>query len=165
MRLNSVVVKEKQKVKKGQVIGVMGNTGNCVSSNTAIPPEYRGTHLHLGIKENSTAWNNGSWVNPIPYLAGAKIIKPNQTTIITPSNPTPQPPSATIEFRVNDKVRIKSSAARYASGTIMPNRVKFIPDRKDGLPNLTHTIMQIGRERVLLEEIMSWVNDQDIIKI
>jgi len=73
MRLGSVPVKVGEKVKKGQVIGVMGNTGECYSSNTSIPPEYRGTHLHLGIKENSTAYDNGTWVDPVLYLKGEKI--------------------------------------------------------------------------------------------
>ena len=38
-------------VKKGDVIGYMGSTGNST-----------GAHLHWGIKEN------GAWINPTPYL-------------------------------------------------------------------------------------------------
>lgn len=38
-------------VKKGQIIGYMGSTGNST-----------GAHLHWGIKYN------GSWINPTPYL-------------------------------------------------------------------------------------------------
>ena len=74
MRAGSVKVKVGDKVKMGQVIGVMGNSGYCTSSNTAIPVKFRGTHLHIGIKENSTYYNNGAWVNPIPYLEGKKTI-------------------------------------------------------------------------------------------
>ena len=74
LRDGSIVVKNGERVKKGQKIGVMGNTGYCISYDTTVPPEYRGTHLHLGIKKNSTAYNNGDYVDPIPYLTGAKTI-------------------------------------------------------------------------------------------
>jgi len=37
-----------------------------------------GIHLHFGIKTNSTAWNNGEYVDPMPYLED-KIQIPNKT--------------------------------------------------------------------------------------
>jgi len=74
MRAGSVVVRKGDKITKGQKIGVMGNTGDCKSSRMDIPPEYRGTHLHIGIKENSTYYNNGDWSDPLDYLTGVKII-------------------------------------------------------------------------------------------
>jgi hypothetical protein len=74
LRDKSVVVKVGDTVRKGQKIGVMGNTGNCISSRTDIPPEYRGTHLHFEVKQNSTTRYNGDFVDPIPYLNGVKSI-------------------------------------------------------------------------------------------
>jgi hypothetical protein len=51
MKQGSLAVKTGDVVKKGQVIGYMGNTGNSF-----------GAHLHWGIKEN------GSWIDPTPFL-------------------------------------------------------------------------------------------------
>lgn len=51
--LDRQIVKEGQYVRKGQVIGTVGNTGNARST----PP-----HLHFGIS------NNKEWVNPLPIV-------------------------------------------------------------------------------------------------
>ncbi|HEU4901585.1 MAG TPA: M23 family metallopeptidase [Flavisolibacter sp.] len=51
--LDRQLVKEGQYVRKGQVIGTVGNTGNARSR----PP-----HLHFGISPG------GGWVNPMPYV-------------------------------------------------------------------------------------------------
>lgn len=48
-------------VKQGQVIGIVGNTGNCLPRPTASNPS-RGTHLHFEVRVN------GKPVNPLPYL-------------------------------------------------------------------------------------------------
>ena len=61
-------VKERNIVKKTQVIGVMGNTGDCRSTRKDVKPEFLGTHLHFGVQEN------GKWVDPEPYLTGEKTI-------------------------------------------------------------------------------------------
>lgn len=50
-----------EKVKQGQVIGTVGNTGNCLPRPTSSSP-LRGTHLHFEVRVN------GSPVNPLPYL-------------------------------------------------------------------------------------------------
>lgn len=54
-------------VSKGQLIGHMGHTGRCISANGG-----NGTHLHLGLKENDTAFTNnsyytGTFVDPLSY--------------------------------------------------------------------------------------------------
>lgn len=59
MKKGTVKVNVGQKVKRGDVLGYMGNTGNSF-----------GAHLHFGIKIN------GTWVDPEPYLLGEKELFP-----------------------------------------------------------------------------------------
>ncbi|MCW3074171.1 MAG: family metallopeptidase [Flaviaesturariibacter sp.] len=60
--LDKQLVKEGQRVKKGQVIGTVGNTGNA----RLTPP-----HLHFGIS------GGRGWVNPMPYVKNApKVAAP-----------------------------------------------------------------------------------------
>jgi murein DD-endopeptidase MepM/ murein hydrolase activator NlpD len=54
--LDKQLVKEGQWVRKGQVIGTVGNTGNARTT----PP-----HLHFGVAKGK------KWVNPLPYVKGA----------------------------------------------------------------------------------------------
>lgn len=61
MKAGSRTVSSGQKVKQGQVIGTVGNTGNVSPRPTSSSP-YRGTHLHFEVRVNGRA------VNPIPYL-------------------------------------------------------------------------------------------------
>jgi len=70
----NVPVKKGDAVTKGQKLGVMGNSGHCISSRTDVPPQYRGTHLHFAIKENCTSYRTGDFVNPELYLNGIKTI-------------------------------------------------------------------------------------------
>jgi N-acetylmuramoyl-L-alanine amidase len=56
------------------------------------------------------------------------------------------------EFKVGDKVKIKSSATHYATGQTIPNWVK----------GQTYTIQQVKSYRVLLKEIISWVYKKDL---
>ena len=61
MKPGSRTVKAGDNVKQGQVIGVVGNTGN-VSPRPSSSNPYAGTHLHWEVRVN------GRCVNPIPYL-------------------------------------------------------------------------------------------------
>ena len=61
MKPGSRKVSVGQTVKQGQVIGIVGNTGNCLPRPTPSNP-LRGTHLHFEVRVN------GSPVNPLPYL-------------------------------------------------------------------------------------------------
>lgn len=54
-------VSKGDKVVQGQVIGTVGNTGNCYPRPTSSSP-YNGTHLHFEVRVN------GKCVNPLPYL-------------------------------------------------------------------------------------------------
>ena len=59
-------------------------------------------------------------------------------------------------INVGSKVKLKSSAIRYATGQVIPGSIK----------NKTYTIMQKGKRngknQVLLKEIMSWVWESDV---
>ena len=118
------------RVKKGDRIGILGATGHTT-----------GIHLHFGIKENSTKWNNGMDVDPEPYLRGEKSI----------GNTPPQSGTA---FKVGDKVRILQTATVYATGQTIPDWAK----------SRVHTVGQTGSDRILLSEIFSWVWVRDLTR-
>ena len=61
MKPGSRKVSVGQTVKQGQVIGTVGNTGNCLPRPTPSNP-LGGTHLHFEVRVN------GKPVNPLPYL-------------------------------------------------------------------------------------------------
>lgn len=63
--LDKQYVKEGQYVRKGQVIGTVGNTGNARTTPS---------HLHFGVKKGS------QWVNPLPYVKGATKVAVKQTS-------------------------------------------------------------------------------------
>ena len=116
------------KVKKGDRTGIMGTTGRST-----------GIHLHFGVKINSTRWNNGTYVDPAPYLNGSINIGGSSSAAI----------------KVNDKVRINASATVYATGQHIPAFVK----------NNTYTVQQVNNDRALLREISSWVSAGDLISV
>jgi murein DD-endopeptidase MepM/ murein hydrolase activator NlpD len=70
--LDKQLVKEGQHVRKGQVIGTIGNTGNARTTPA---------HLHYGISGNK------GWVNPLPYVkhspkvAAPKVVQKKKATI------------------------------------------------------------------------------------
>ena len=153
---DGLYVKKGDMVKKGQRLGIMGNTGNCSSSRKDLAAEYLGTHIHLGIKENSTAYNNGTWVNPIPYLTGAKVIRPASGAAFTPPADTPSvTATAAVSYKPGDFVKIIASAARYTNGKFIPAAYK----------NVRYTIQQVGRETLLIKELVSWVYEADVVKV
>jgi len=156
MRNGSVLVRVGQKVAKGQVIGVMGNTGYVISSNASVPAQYRGTHLHIGIKENSTAYSNGTWVNPIPYMTGAKAIKGSGISI--PVSPAVPPPSAPeTGFAVGGYVRVKQTASKWATGQFIAAFVK----------GGRFKIVSVRQNQVCIENngvALGWLYESDVEK-
>ena len=60
--------------------------------------------------------------------------------------------SNSTKMKVGNKVKIKKSASKYATGQPIPARIK----------GRTYTIRQVKSDRVLLKEIMSWVYKKDI---
>lgn len=67
MKKGSLKVKVGDKVKKGQVIGFMGTTGNVT-----------GRHLHFDI------CINGAYFDPVPYLLGTKALEISEISKYTP---------------------------------------------------------------------------------
>lgn len=180
--LDSVNVKKGQHVKKGQVIGTQGSTGKVTGSHL---------HYEIRKKTSPfygwTADKSKSTVNPTTYLkdfyatenstGGTYTVKSGDTlsgianrfnTTVNElvklnniSNPNLirvgqkiKLPGGSTDFEVGQKVKIKSSAKVYArtKNVPIPTRVK----RK------TYTIQQVGKDDVLLKEILSWVYKKDI---
>lgn len=56
------------------------------------------------------------------------------------------------DFKVGQRVKVKSSASRYATGQSIPSWVK----------GNSYTIQQVKSDRVLLKEIVSWVYKSDV---
>ena len=54
-------------ITKGQVIGLMGNSGTTVPAPTSYDPKL-GTHLHFAIKFHDKVNQYGGYVNPLPFL-------------------------------------------------------------------------------------------------
>ena len=73
MKNNSVRVTAGQQVKKGDILGIMGTTGYST-----------GIHLHFGVKENSTYYTNGVYVDPMPYFTGEKTISSTEPPPLVP---------------------------------------------------------------------------------
>lgn len=66
--LDKQLVKEGQTVRKGQVIGTVGNTGNARTTPS---------HLHFGVSKDN------KWVDPLPYVKHAPklaVAKSKKTT-------------------------------------------------------------------------------------
>ena len=113
MKAGSVTVKVGDKASKGQTIGVVGTTGRST-----------GRHLHLGIKTNSTAYNNGEWVNPLDYLTGAKSIGIAKQSP-APTKPQEKPKGSTGTYKVGDKVKIKSGVLKERYPTFDGNKFRM----------------------------------------
>ena len=64
--LDKQLVREGQYVRKGQVIGTVGNTGNARSMSS---------HLHFGITPGK------GWVNPLPYVKHSPKVSTVKTSV------------------------------------------------------------------------------------
>ena len=65
-------------------------------------------------------------------------------------------PSTTTSVKVGDKVKVKSTATTYANST------KTIPS---WVKNGTYTVSKVDSSKVLLKEITSWINVNDVSKV
>ena len=94
MKDGSVKIKTGDNIKKGQQIGIMGTTGRST-----------GIHLHFAVKENSTAYTNGTWVDPIPYLNGVKTIGVAAQPAAVPKPAAPAPAKKSIDEIAREVIR------------------------------------------------------------
>jgi len=140
---NSIKVKQGDTVKAEQPIGLMGTTGDS-----------SGVHLHFAVKVNSSNISNGSYVDPEPYLTGAKSI--GSGTQSAPSNTA---------LKVGDMVRILPTADKYVTGETIPIRLKGATDEIMQLSDTSRNPAIRNADAVLLKHIYSWVKKSDVQKI
>jgi hypothetical protein len=148
---NRSSVKIGDKVEKGANLGIMGTTGRST-----------GIHLHFAVKENSTAWNNGIFVDPVPYMKGVKFIGGSPAVTKQTSAENTEPGSSQAAFiKAGDKVRLKQGAATFTGRAI----AAFVF-------NEIWIVLQVTGSRAVIDEnisgtnrIMTPVNVNDLIKI
>jgi len=92
-----------QTVKKGDILGIMGTTGDS-----------SGIHLHFQINENSTYQTNGTPVDPEPYLRGEKTFGDFIPPPVAPSEPQIGDPIGDVLY---------SDIAAYIGGYAIPTSV------------------------------------------
>lgn len=115
--------------------------------------------------------NNASGKNcPRNLRSGAKGIYWSQFKLMvtksdskvketTPKKNTPKPSNNNVssnktDYKVGDKVKIKTSAGKYSRSSLnIPSQYK----------NKTYTIQQVGANDVLIKELYSWVRKSDLV--
>ena len=117
----------------------------CKSSIPAILVEG-------GFYDNQTDFNYITSVNGQKAYARAVANSIIQYLGLTKKTPT----TTTTSVKVGDKVKVKSTATTYANST------KNIPQ---WVKNGTYTVSKISGSKVLLKEITSWVNVNDVSKV
>lgn len=113
--LDKVYVNPGQRVKKGELIGTVGNTGNAKTTPA---------HLHFGIYTNSGA------IDPLPYVkTSPKItvpVQPDKTE--TSKIPAPKQPSGSVSKKSNGnkaaEATIKKTAVQLIAGELL-RRIKI----------------------------------------
>ena len=91
-------------------------------------------------------WSANNWQRWKNFKSKLTTTTPTANTTFTDTS----------SIKVGDKVKIKTTAKTYANST------KTIPD---WVKNSTHTVSQVNGSKVLLKEISSWVNLNDVSKI
>lgn len=136
--LSRRLVKVGDKIKKGQVIGVMGSTGNSTAA-----------HLHI----EHRASNGSTRLKVYDYL-GIKNERGSAQEVKTSAKPESKPgakPSG--EIKTGDVVKIVSGAV-YTNGVKVPNQYV----------GKTFTVGDVKQNRALLVELYSWVNTSYLSK-
>lgn len=87
-------------------------------------------------------------INWNAFIDGVKTGKPSVTKPSTP----PKYEQTSGNFKVGQKVTLKTSATHYATGERIPSRFK----------GKSYTVMQRGSNRILLKELYSWVHTKDL---
>lgn len=127
------LVKTGERVRKGQVIGIAGETGNAT-----------GVHLHWELRPagySTESLNISEW-SGIPNKIGTYAPESAQAPDEAPDT------GAQGDFHVGQKVVIRP-------GAVYTNGVK-VPDKYIGVP---YTVQEVKKGKVLIEELYSWVSD------
>ena len=72
-----------------------------------------------------------------------------------PTTSVQQPSTSTTSIKVGDKVKVKTTATKYATGQAMSSFVK----------GSTYTVEKVDGNKLLLSDIKSWVWDYDVEKV
>ena len=84
--LNQVLVTDGQKVKQGQIVGTIGNTGTCFGNAC---PEHPGTHLHFAMYKDGETYKPEPMSGYSNFKAGEWYTSDNE--LYDPNQPTPPP--------------------------------------------------------------------------
>ena len=130
----------------------MNKVRNRIKNDVVAEPIKSNGDTYI-VKKGNTLWGiakaNDTTVAVLKQLNGLNdnLIHPGDK-IKLPGASKPKEPS----FKVGNKVKVKSSASKYATGQSIPSWVKC----------KTYTIQQVKSDRVLLKEIVSWVFKKDV---
>ena len=134
---------------------IIQNAGlNHLQEDVPVPVPPQQTDDYYTVQEGDTlsgiAEKFGTTVTELVrlnHIENPNLIYPGQKILLpSGSGNTAQ------RFKVGEKVKIKASAQRYATGQVIPNWVKGRAD----------TILQISGDRALLKDIYSWVFLSDL---
>ena len=147
-KLNNI--KNPDLISVGQVLNIRGNSKATVTTYT----------IKSGDTLSEIAQRHGTTVNAIASANGISnpnLISVGQTLRINgtaKSTPAPKKTTTSSAIKVGDRVTLNRSASKYYTGENIPNSVK----------GKTYTVQQVGKGRVLLKEIVSWVYTKDVSK-
>lgn len=120
LKKNSFTVKNGQKVKAGQHLALMGNTGSVFRF---------GVHLHLGLSRSKDKQGRRIYTDPLPYLKSSA------------SKPKPKPKTPKGQYDVLRGLPGYATAADAVSGKRRVNTVKkgryYVYNRTDKARNVT----------------------------
>lgn len=114
-----------------------GINGLTVDDLLKANPDVEPTKLRIGQKIKL-----GSAMKTTPEKPASKPV----------AKPTPSKETSSEKLKAGQKVQLKATAKTYATGQTIPSYIK----------NKTYTIQQVKSDRVLLNEIYSWVYIKDL---
>ncbi len=130
--LSRRLVQAGERVRRGQVIGIMGDTGNA-----------QGAHLHWELRPQGFSLESLD----ISEYSGI----PNRIGVYARDGEELPPETVDVSFRTGERIRLREGAV-YTNGVKVPERYL----------SGTYTVEQILPGRVLVRELYSWVENRYI---